>query len=330
VAIGVVLAAGAGVAVGLTTTGGRSNLAASHASTTSTRSPATSAPASTRTTAVARSTTTTTTKSSGPASTSTTSTTTPATTSTAVATTTTVAVSVPTVTTFPPVLTPTTTPPPPLSQPTAAHPLTVLEIGDSLGEDLGIGMGGVFGPDPLVRVLQDAVGDTGLARPDYYDWPLHLEEELQEYHPGAVVVMLGGNDGQSFDANGGYVGFGTSEWDTIYSERVAQMMDEATKADAHVLWVGMPIMEDPGFSATMETLNAVYEQQAADHAGVTWFPSWSVFTGSAGQYVSELPDASGQEVLLRDSDGVHLAYGGCDRLANAIVGPMESAWHVHL
>jgi uncharacterized protein len=245
------------------------------------------------------------------------------------ATTTTVA-PVPTVTTYPAVLTPTTAPPPAIPQPTAAHPLTILEIGDSLGEDLGIGMDAVLGSDPRVRVLQEAVGDTGLARPDYYDWPLHLEEELQQYHPGAVVVMLGGNDGQSFDQDGSYVGFGTPEWHTIYSERVAQIMDEATRAGAHVFWVGMPIMADPGFSATMATLNSVYQQQAADHAGVTWFPSWPVFTDAAGGYVAELPDASGQEVLLRDPDGVHLAYGGCVRLADAIVGPMEAAWDVRL
>jgi hypothetical protein len=234
------------------------------------------------------------------------------------------------VTTFPAVLTPTTAPPPPIPQPSAAHPLTILEIGDSLGEDLGIGMGGVLGSDPRVRVLQEAVGDTGLARPDYYDWAVHLEEELATYHPGVVVVMLGGNDGQSFDANGSYVGFGTSEWHTIYSERVAQVMDEATKAGAHVLWVGMPIMQDAAFSATMETLNSVYEQQAADHAGVTWFPSWNVFTNAAGGYASELPDASGQLVLVRDSDGIHIAYGGCTRLASAIVPAMDAAWGIHL
>jgi hypothetical protein len=262
-----------------------------------------------------------------PATTTTTSS--PATTTTTPPTTTTTAPA-PTVTTYPAVLTPITRPPPALRQPTAAAPLTILVIGDSLGEDLGLGMGSVLGSDPLVRVVQDAVGDTGLARPDYYDWPLHLEEELQQYHPGALVVMLGGNDGQDFYDGGAYIAFGSEAWHTVYSERVAQIMDEAALAGAHVMWVGMPIMDDPSFSATMETLNSVYSQQAADHAGVTYFSSWAVFTDASGGYAAELPDGSGQEVLMRDPDGVHLAYGGMARLATAIISPMESAWRIEI
>jgi hypothetical protein len=55
---------------------------------------------------------------------------------------------------------------PGLAQPTAAKPITILDVGDSLGEDLGLGLGYTLDTNPLVHVLQDAVGDTGLARPD--------------------------------------------------------------------------------------------------------------------------------------------------------------------
>lgn len=206
----------------------------------------------------------------------------------------------------------------------------MLEIGDSLGEDLGLGMGDVLGSDPLVRVIQDAVGDSGLARPDYYDWPAHLAQELAQYHPGAVVVMLGGDDGQNFINAGQYVTFGTPLWHTVYSERVATMMDEATAAGAHVFWVGMPIMGDSGLSAEMTLENQVYAQQAATHSGVTYFSSWSLFTNAAGGYAQYLADASGQLVMVRDADGVHLTGAGSDRLAKAIVTPMEQAFGVKL
>ncbi|HEV2362103.1 MAG TPA: DUF459 domain-containing protein [Acidimicrobiales bacterium] len=262
-------------------------------------------------------------------STTTSSTTPPTTSSTTPATTSTQGTTPPTVTTFPPTLTPTTKAPPDIAQPSSAHQLTVLEIGDSLGIDLGWGLSAMFGSD--VRFLPEAVGDTGLARPDYYDWPLHLEEYLQEYHPGAVVVFIGGNDGQSFDdQNGNYVGFGSSNWHTIYSERVAQIMDEATAAGAHVLWVGMPIMESADFSATMETLNSVYQQQASDHAGVTYVSSWGVMSTPSGQFAMELPNSTGQQVTIRDPDGVHITYAGGELLANSLLAPMDQAWHIRL
>ena len=44
---------------------------------------------------------------------------------------------------------------PPLRQPTAAKPLTILDIGDSLGEDLGLGLGYTMGTNRLVRIVQD-------------------------------------------------------------------------------------------------------------------------------------------------------------------------------
>jgi hypothetical protein len=217
-----------------------------------------------------------------------------------------------------------------MAQPTAAHPLTILEIGDSLGIDLGLGMQDVLGSDPLIRVIPDAIGDSGLARPDFYDWPAHLAQELEQYHPGAVVVMLGGDDGQNFINNGQYVAFGTALWHTVYSERVAAVMNEATNARAHVFWVGMPIMGDPRLSSEMALEDDVYAQQATRHAGVTYFSSWDVFTNRAGQYSQYLTDSSGQEVMMRDPDGVHLTYAGADRLVNAMLVPMEQGFGVRL
>jgi hypothetical protein len=217
-----------------------------------------------------------------------------------------------------------------LAQPSPGHPLVVLEIGDSLGEDLGLGMGSVLGSDTYVDVLQKAVGFTGLARPDYYNWPGNLEAELHEYHPGAVVIMLGGNDGQNFYDGSRYVAWGSALWHEVYSQRVGLMMDEAVSAGAHVLWVGMPICQDPGFSAEMGEQDSVYEQQAALHPGVTYYSSWDLFEDSAGQYSAYLPGSSGQDVLVRDPDGVHLAGGGEVRLASAIVPVMDSAWGINL
>ena len=41
--------------------------------------------------------------------------------------------------------------PPPIASPTPGHPLTLLSIGDSIGEDLGFGLGDVFSMDPVVQ-----------------------------------------------------------------------------------------------------------------------------------------------------------------------------------
>lgn len=218
----------------------------------------------------------------------------------------------------------------PIPQPSAAKPLVILKIGDSLGEELGFGLHDVLGPSPYVQVLQEAVGDTGLARPDYYNWPVHLAQELSQYHPRAVVVMLGGDDGQNFNYGNQVVQFGSPTWQAVYSQRVAAMMHEATAAGAHVLWVGLPIMSSPYFASEMARMNAIYAAQAAVHPGVTFVPTWSLFANARGQYSAYLPGAGGQLVLMRNPDGVHFSGAGADRLASALVAPMERAWKIRL
>lgn len=220
----------------------------------------------------------------------------------------------------------------PLAQPTAAHPLVILEVGDSLGEDLGIGMGTVFANNPLVKVIQDSHGDSGLARPDFYNWPVILQSELNQYHPGAVVILMGGNDGQNpTSASGsGVATYGSAQWHQIYSQRVAQFMQEALNAHAKVLWVGLPIMQDASFWQEMESQNAIYQAEAASHPGVTYFASAPVFEDSAGQYSGTLP-VNGQDEQVRDSDGVHITINyGADLIAEAIIPAMEHAWGIRL
>jgi hypothetical protein len=219
-----------------------------------------------------------------------------------------------------------------MAQPTAADPLTIVEVGDSLGEDLGFGLADEFGSDPYVRIIQAAKGDTGLARPDYYDWPTALEQLLQEYRPGAVVVFLGANDGQGFIWQGNPVEYGAPLWLSVYGDRVAQMMSESLQAGARVLWVGMPVMgstTEPYLSSEMQTLDGIYAAQAAKHPGVTYFSSWPVFSTPSGQYTASAV-VDGQLQVVRDPDGIHLDGAGAELLATALEPAMERAWGIRL
>ncbi len=218
----------------------------------------------------------------------------------------------------------------PVPQPTLAHPLTILDIGDSIGEDLGLGLGDVFGTDPYVRIIQKGVESTGLARPDYYNWPAQLETDLNTYHPQAVVVMLGANDDQALNANGGFVPVGTAAWKAAYTSRVALVMDEAVAAHARVIWVGLPPMAGQNVSSAFaKQVNLIFEETAASHPGVTYVPSWNLLSNSSGGFTIYLT-VNGSVVQIRSSDGVHLYPAGYDLLANALVKPMETAWRVNL
>ncbi|MGB9111104.1 MAG: DUF459 domain-containing protein [Acidimicrobiales bacterium] len=217
-----------------------------------------------------------------------------------------------------------------IAQPTRAHPLTILVIGDSLGLDLQYGMSQVLGPDPLTHVVEDAVGDTGLTKPSYYDWATALSAEIGSVHPKLVVVMLGANDWQGMEVTSGPTQPGTTIWIRNYNARVTGLMSEATAKGVRVLWVGLPIMGSPTFSSDMATLNAIYLAQARDHDGVWFIPTWKLFSTSAGAYSEYLP-IGGHLVQVRDADGVHVdPPDGTELLGRYAVERIDSIWHIHI
>ena len=219
---------------------------------------------------------------------------------------------------------------PPLPVPTAAAPLRVLVVGDSLGVDFGGSLSDTLAGTGVVDAVVDAHVDTGMARPDYFDWPAELQADLDRYHPQAVVVFLGANDPQNMVENGSALAFGTPPWDAAYSARVGRFMAEATGAGARVLWVGMPPMQDGGLTGAMAHLDGLFESQAAAHPGVTFLSSWTVLGTAQGAYAQYLPDASGAPVEVREPDGTHVAPGGAQRLSAAAVAAMDRAWGLSL
>ena len=161
-----------------------------------------------------------------------------------------------------------------------------------------------------MRVVQAAYGDSGLARPDFYNWPAHLAADLAEYHPKVVTILVGGNDAQNFLVNGEPVAFGSAQWHTVYTQRVALMMSETLKAGAKMLWVGLPIMQDATFASSMQMLNAIYKAQAALHPGVEYLPTWALFSDADGQYSAYLTNSLGPDgARPRPGRGPHRAAG---------------------
>jgi hypothetical protein len=231
--------------------------------------------------------------------------------------------------------TPLTTPvrPAGIAQPSAAHPLTVLDVGDSIGKDLGIGLADELGNVHGVQLLQNSVGDTGLANLGYYNWLAELPVQVAKYRPQVIVIMLGGNDAQSFQAGNQVVDFGTAAWHRIYPQRVGQLMSEATKGGAQVIWVGLPIMgPTSGLSNTsIQAENAVFASEAKLHPGVTYLSSWKLFENASGQYATYLTEPGGNVVEVRDPDEVHFdPPGGTDLIGSFVVKKMEALWHIKL
>jgi hypothetical protein len=219
----------------------------------------------------------------------------------------------------------TTQPPPPvqpalapLRKPTKANPLTVLAVGDSIGIDLGWGLERVMGNTGYYHVITDGKISTGLARPDFFNWPAQLEADVQRYHPDLVVCLFGLNDPQAMRANETYLPTFSKPWFQEYARRVDRILEIGTDDGLHMIWAAGPIVSDSRLRHDMNALNGVYRKQVRYYQQATgrvaYFDTWA-YTQRGGSYTAFLTDADGKHFEARTSDGIHLTGSGQDYVA---------------
>jgi len=207
----------------------------------------------------------------------------------------------------------------PIRKPTGKNKLRVAVIGDSLASGLGVYLERVLRP-ALVRVSRQGRISTGLARPDYFDWPVALSEIVDNFQPDLIVIMLGENDNQSLRNAAGReeTPVGTFDWPQAYGDRVEDFMRLATSKGARVVWVGLPIVSDKGRWGILERQNAVFDQSATGVRDVTYLDTWDMFESPDGGYTAYYR-SDGKVELIRESDGLHFNAAGYELLARAVV-----------
>jgi len=205
----------------------------------------------------------------------------------------------------------------------------VLQIGDSVGNNLGYGLSNqVQGASGLSLYLKGK-SSTGLSNSWYYEWSTHLTEYLHQYRPHLVIISLGANDEQGMIVNGHAQQFPSEAWKGEYLKHVLALDRLATKAGAQVLWVGMPIMGPPQYSDGMKVLNSIYAEAARRTPGVTFLSTWTVFANHAGQYQSNAY-VNGVYSGLRHPDGIHFSSPGQAVLGTFVTRQLAAIYHVPL
>ncbi len=205
----------------------------------------------------------------------------------------------------------------PRRSPTEEDPLAVWVAGDSLVEPLGAALSSALEGRLPAEVAAEPQYSTGLARPDYFDWPAHAGATVGEDDPDLVVVMLGGNDDQDMRGDE-VIHRRDDEWLEEYRGRVDDFLDALTAQGAEVLWVGLPVMQDATFDGAMRELDEVYAAGAEDHPRATYVPTRDLLADDGG-YATYLEGADGGVERMRRDDGIHLTPDGGRLLVEALL-----------
>ena len=205
----------------------------------------------------------------------------------------------------------------------------LLEIGDSLGDDLEYGIRHELQFTPGLKLIQRNKTSTGLSASWFYNWPAHLKSDLHDYHPNLVVIMFGANDEQALNVDGVSQPFGSPKWRSAYIARVRRIDRMVTKAGAYAFWVGLPIAAPKSYSQGLRALNDIYVQVATSTPGVTFQPMWHLLSTKSGNYRGGAV-VNNVQSALRLSDGIHFTSTGELVIGTFVARQLATVYNVNL
>ena len=126
--------------------------------------------------------------------------------------------------------------------------------------------------------------------------------------PDVVVLLLGTNDTMAMRVGRQFFSPGTPSWREEYGARVGGMMDMVGQAGAQMVWVAPPVMRDDWRNDMVAIINDVIAEQAAQRPWVRYVDTRPLLSDTDGSFALALPDADGNMVQVRKTDGIHLTW----------------------
>lgn len=199
----------------------------------------------------------------------------------------------------------------------------VLVVGDFMAASLARGLTESLSQNRDVRIVARTEGSSGLVRNDYYDWLAQLPAIIEETDPDLVVVMLGSNDRQAIRVNGTSEPVRSDPWTAEYTRRTNALASLVGDEDLRLVWVGMPSFQPNRMTEDMVFLNDLYKRASAGAEG-EFIDIWNGFVDASGAFITSGPDPDGQQVRLRNSDGITMTTAGAAKLAYYAEKPIIS------
>ncbi len=188
----------------------------------------------------------------------------------------------------------------------------------------GIGgstMGSVLGPmlDHIyrgegVKFSRWGKASSGLARPDFHDWPKEAPRLMKQHQPDIVIVSLGTNDYQAINTGKGWIRQEDPEWETAYGERVDAMLKGLTEDNQErlVIWSGPYAFQGKNAVVRAPIVNRIMRERVEAFAKVggrvVFHDAYGPTSDDKGRPLSEavLPGKGDKKVKIRAKDNIHL------------------------
>lgn len=163
---------------------------------------------------------------------------------------------------------------------------------------------------------------TGLSNPQFFDWQNAVTQAFNTHKDlKLMIILIGINDARDLpnpNANPPIARFKTPDWEKIYLARVNEMVQAAKKANAKILWLGIPHVKNPVLNEKMAYLDELLEnelQKEKEH--VLWLKTSDLLSDGEKKYQENIV-LDGESVVIRANDGIHLNARGQQFMADYI------------
>jgi len=178
-------------------------------------------------------------------------------------------------------------------------------------------IGGLIGP-MLRRIFKDGPvtfkfwgkASSGLARPDFHDWPKATKRILRSFKPDLVIVHLGTNDNQGIRKGKGWIRSGRPAWEAEYAKRVGHMLDLIAGPDRSrpIVWVTPVVIRSKNAWRLGGLISKAMRKEVADFDGGVAFLDVFHTTSKGGKgQLMRMPSPNGRgTIAVYQKDGAHL------------------------
>jgi len=208
-------------------------------------------------------------------------------------------------------------------QPTPVVSDAVLLAGDSIMAGMGPQIEDQLRGRSAGRFLQKGKVSSGLCRPDFYDWPSHLERFMLGCHPSLVLFCIGTNDTQPISTAHGRLDFLSDEWIREYEDRVESLIVISRRYGAEIVFVSPPVMGRKDLFHGVPRINSIIRSVCRRNS-VMYIDLWHLLADGSGRF-RQYASIAGERTAVRAKDGVHVTRAGNRILAAQVIRHLEKA-----
>jgi hypothetical protein len=183
-------------------------------------------------------------------------------------------------------------------------------FGDSFGDGLHAALYGQLPAEQNFQVHKFSHPATGFTRYHAVNLIDETRSQLDTQPVDIAILSFGANDMRGLVLDGEVVDFMSERWKESVAQRAGQLVDLLRSRGAAVYWVGLPRMREPNYDRDAQAMNAFYAERMR-RLDVPFLDTHSATADAGGAYAPYLADPlSGERVMARANDGVHLTLAG--------------------